>query len=268
MNKFSQKFPLVSIITVVFNGKKFLEDSIKSVLKQEYPNLEYLLVDGGSTDGTLELIKKYENHIDHWISEPDRGIYDAMNKGSKIARGDWIWFLNADDRLYEGAIQKLFSNNSELASYGGVYGAVRILEPEFSYLWGERNLSGEKYPINFNHPATAIRMEVFNKYGGFDLKYQLSSDYDFFLRLVKAGTRFHYVNQPIAEMRKGGAGDVLKSQMKRGREHFIIDKNLSGKKAAIVLAIKFHLWLFFCKVIKITSYFFGIEYTYKALFLL
>ena len=96
-NSSLNKKPLVSVITVVLNGEKYLEETIKSVINQNYDNVEYIIIDGGSTDGTLDIIKKYEDKIDYWVSEKDRGIYDAMNKGIDLANGDWINFMNAGD---------------------------------------------------------------------------------------------------------------------------------------------------------------------------
>ena len=87
--------PLVSIITVVYNGHRTLEETIQSVVNQNYPNIEYLIIDGGSTDGTMEILKKYDDTIDYWISEPDKGVYHAMNKGIEIAQGEWLYFLGS-----------------------------------------------------------------------------------------------------------------------------------------------------------------------------
>jgi len=95
----SQTYPLITIITVVYNGEKYLEETIKSVINQTYPNVEYIIIDGGSTDGTLDIIKKYEDYIDYWVSEKDKGIYDAMNKGILVSNGKYLLFLNADDFL-------------------------------------------------------------------------------------------------------------------------------------------------------------------------
>ena len=100
--------PLISIITVVMNGAQFLENTILSVIEQNYDNIEYIVVDGGSSDKTLKIIKKYEHIIDYWISENDNGIYDAMNKGLNLSRGEWINFMNAGDLLIKGAGQNLF----------------------------------------------------------------------------------------------------------------------------------------------------------------
>ena len=92
--------PLVSVVTVVFNGEKYLEETIQSVINQTYDNVEYTLIDGGSTDGTVDIIRKYEDKIAYWISEPDNGIFDAMNKGADKATGEYIYYLNAGDVFY------------------------------------------------------------------------------------------------------------------------------------------------------------------------
>ena len=104
--------PLISIITVVFNGEKYLEETIQSVINQTYSNVEYIIIDGGSSDGTLDIIKKYEERIDYWVSEKDKGIYDAMNKGIDVASGEWINFMNAGDGFYaDDVLDKIFILN-------------------------------------------------------------------------------------------------------------------------------------------------------------
>ena len=108
--------PLITVVTVVFNGEQFLEETILSVMNQTYENIEYIIIDGGSTDGTLNIIKKYENSIDYWVSEYDRGIYDAMNKGIALSQGDFIGFLNADD-LYNLEVIEELSNALSLNDF-------------------------------------------------------------------------------------------------------------------------------------------------------
>ena len=104
--------PLISIITVVFNGDEYIEQTINSVISQSYDNVEYIIIDGGSTDKTLDIIKKYENQIDYWVSESDRGIYDAMNKGTSLANGEWLNFMNAGDWFYSKDIFLLIADSN------------------------------------------------------------------------------------------------------------------------------------------------------------
>jgi len=103
------KKPLVSIVTVVFNGEAYLEETIQSVINQTYDNVEYIIIDGGSTDGTLEIIKKYENQIDYWVSEKDTGMYNALNKGFSCAQGEYLGWINSDDTLFTNALQDVQS---------------------------------------------------------------------------------------------------------------------------------------------------------------
>ena len=99
--------PLISIITVVYNGEKYLEETIQSVINQTYDNVEYIIIDGGSTDGTVDIIKKYEDQIDYWVSEKDTGMYNALNKGFSCAQGDYLGWLNADDTLFPNAFKDI-----------------------------------------------------------------------------------------------------------------------------------------------------------------
>lgn len=121
----------MSIITVVYNGVDTLEETILSVVKQNYKNIEYIIIDGESTDGTLEIIKKYQNSIAYWISEPDKGIYDAMNKGINIAKGEWIYFLGSDDWLYnKNVIGSVVEEIKSLPSMDIFCGKVMLFDPQ------------------------------------------------------------------------------------------------------------------------------------------
>ena len=123
----SYSSPLVSIITVVFNGERFIEKTINSVISQTYKNIEYIIIDGGSTDKTLDIIRQYEDRIDYWISEPDNGIYNAMNKGIKLSRGKLIGLINSDDWYMENAVETVVARylaNSDRANIiisGSIY---------------------------------------------------------------------------------------------------------------------------------------------------
>ncbi|MBA3025313.1 MAG: glycosyltransferase [Sulfurimonas sp.] len=117
-----QTKPLISIVTVVYNGEEYLEATIQSIINQSYKNIEYIIIDGGSTDGTLDIIKKYEDKIKYWVSEKDRGIYDAMNKGVLVATGEWINFMNAGDIFYnENVLNEVFPEEKILKDFDLIY---------------------------------------------------------------------------------------------------------------------------------------------------
>lgn len=123
MNLFKETDTLISIVTVSYNAVLTIEQTILSVINQTYPNVEYIIIDGGSTDGTVDIIKKYEDKIAYWVSEPDKGIYDAMNKGVVVATGEWINFMNAGDIFTDGdVIDKLFHQNIIINRVGIVFG--------------------------------------------------------------------------------------------------------------------------------------------------
>ena len=119
------KNPKLSIITVVLNGEKYLEETIKSVLNQQYKNFEYIIIDGGSTDGTLEIIKRYNDELEYWISEKDKGIYDAFNKGMILAKGDYVGIVNSDDVYVDGAFEILNKYIKEYPDKDFIFGSVK-----------------------------------------------------------------------------------------------------------------------------------------------
>jgi glycosyltransferase involved in cell wall biosynthesis len=151
--------PLISIITVVLNAEQYIENTIQSVINQSYDNIEYIIIDGGSTDKTLSIIKKYDKYIDFWISEPDNGIYDAMNKGVSFARGEWIYFINADDILYNN-IERIIPH---LTKRNGVYYGDVILK-HANMIKGGCFSSIKLMFQNINHQAIFYPRRVFEKY--------------------------------------------------------------------------------------------------------
>ena len=138
--------PKFSIITVTYNAEKVLEDTIQSIVTQSYKNVEYIIVDGGSTDGTLSIVNKYKEHIHTLVSEPDKGLYDAMNKGLKLATGDYVWFLNAGDTLYTAdTVQRIVASLKKKVSLPDViYGETRIVDAEGRSLGMRRLKAPEK----------------------------------------------------------------------------------------------------------------------------
>jgi glycosyltransferase involved in cell wall biosynthesis len=174
--------PLVSIITVVLNNKKFLEKSILSVLNQNYKNIELIIIDGGSTDGTLDIIKKYKNKINFLISEKDNGLYDAMNKGIKNSKGSIIGILNSDDIYYSNAIStavKYFINNQNIDF---LFGGVIKHKLLYGYKPWKINWSFGFYSAH--SIGFFITRKAQMKVGYYNTKYKYSSDYDLFYRMI------------------------------------------------------------------------------------
>jgi glycosyltransferase involved in cell wall biosynthesis len=197
--------PLVSIITIVYNGERYIEHAIQSVLEQTYPNIEYIVIDGGSKDNTIPIINKYRHHIVKFISEKDRGISDAFNKGIKMASGDWIGILNADDWYERDAVEKVVANSS---AADVVYGDMRLWnddEPDFIVKGNHMLLEQE---MTLNHPTVFVRHSFYEKLGLFDESYKCAMDYDMLLRLKVNAGRFIHIPGVLANMRWGGFSDA------------------------------------------------------------
>ncbi len=210
--------PKISVITVVYNGTQHIEQTIRSVLDQHYDNLEYIIIDGGSTDGTQEIIKKYEDNITYWASEKDTGIYNAMNKGWQKATGDIIGIINADDYYLDGAIQKVvegFENSEAEIVYGGMTKLRKIGEKTF-FKELTPNLSIMEQTMGVFHPSTFVSKKVYEDLGGYKEKYKLSSDYDFLLRAYKKKVQFYEVKESLSVFRIGGVSNMNCDSFKEG----------------------------------------------------
>lgn len=186
----------ITVITVCYNAVGFIEDTILSVVNQTYDNIEYIIIDGGSTDGTVDLIRKYDDKIDCWVSEPDKGIYDAMNKGIKIATGDFINFMNAGDTFFSNAVISCLVPQIERDS--------TIVYGDTMYVYSQ----GEKFikPLSsdnmlkrmfFNHQSSFSKSQTL-KSMLFDTSYKLSADYKYHYDVFKMGGKFQYVPLVIA----------------------------------------------------------------------
>lgn len=204
----------VSVITVCYNSEKTIERTLQSVTSQTYQDIEYIIIDGKSTDQTLSITEKYRSHINKFVSEPDSGIYEAMNKGLQIATGDIICFLNSDD-FYESnktieQIAKRFKENRIDALFGGVSFFHKSNPSKVSrvYKFNHFNLSKFSYGWMPAHPATFIRKTLIKHNGLFDTSFQIAGDFDYLLRMFK-NLKFNYEcsKNIYVRMQMGGVSD-------------------------------------------------------------
>ncbi|WP_288785257.1 glycosyltransferase family 2 protein [Bacteroides acidifaciens] len=215
--------PLFSIATPCWNSVSTIERTIKSILEQDFKDYEYIIVDGGSTDGTLEIIKKYEPLFEgrmSWNSEPDKGIYDAFNKGIERSRGLYCWNVNADDYLEPDALANLaeFIKNGNwghnLPVISGILNFVsrdgsKVLHTTKSNEWLMKK-SYNRDHIGVPHPATLVPRVIYEKYGSFDIKYKIMGDTDWFHRVYKVGVPFVFIECIITNMADGGVSNLYK----------------------------------------------------------
>jgi len=218
--------PLITVITVVLNGEKTLEETIKSVISQTYPNVEYIIIDGGSTDGTLDIIKKYEDYIDYWVSEPDKGIYDAMNKGIVISFGEWLNMLNSGDLYYNSmVIENIYTKEIDTDVYGIAGSWVCDYEGNiFLYLPNPYKML-EKPGWHINHQAFFYRKITHKILGLYSTDYELTSDHEYFLRLLVNKLRITTHNSILI---KFDLNQNLSDSVKSKWEDFLIRKKYLG----------------------------------------
>lgn len=198
----TKKSPLISIITVSYNAVAIIEQTILSIINLDFEDYEYIIVDGGSTDGTIDMIKKYQDKISFWVSEPDKGIYDAMNKGVRLAKGEWVNFMNAGDE-FKIKNFNLFHQAFNDKKHGVVYGDVIIKKEGVFDLVKASSLNQLNYSLNFCHQSSFVRTELLRK-NPFSLKYKISSDYEFFLKIFVVGYNFCYVQCSVSIFEYGG----------------------------------------------------------------
>ncbi|MDI3320263.1 glycosyltransferase family 2 protein [Pinibacter soli] len=196
--------PLVTIITVVYNGEDYIEQAITSVLQQSYPNIEYIVVDGLSADNTMPIVNRYKDRIQKIISEKDQGISDAFNKGIRHATGEIIGILNADDWYEKDTVEKVVN---EIGKADIAYGDLRLWKNNAfdSIFCGNHNLL--KREMSVNHPTVFIRKHCYEKFGVFNLSYKYAMDYELLLRFMLKGCTYKYIPSVLANMRWAGASD-------------------------------------------------------------
>jgi glycosyltransferase len=220
---------MISIITVTYNSEQTLQKTIDSVLTQSYPNIEYIIIDGNSTDNTLNIIKENEPKFAgrmKWISEPDNGIYEAMNKGIKLTSGDIIGILNSDDAFFSPEIIAEVVNGFQITKCDVLYGDL-IYQKDKQYLRYWKSNPFRYRGLYFGwmppHPTLYCRKEIYEKNGSFDLQFRISADYDFILRIFKnKNYHFAYLRKVLVLMNTGGISNgSFRNIMAKSKEDYI-----------------------------------------------
>lgn len=214
--------PKLSVITIVYNNVKDIERTMLSVLNQTYKNIEYIIIDGGSTDGTKDQIYKYKSRLTQFISEPDKGIYDAMNKGLNLATGDYILFMNSGDEIYAPeTVTEIFETESSADIY---YGETEMFNERWESLGQRRhstpkyfNWKSFRYGMNISHQAIYVKRSIA---GTFDLQYRYSADIDWIIRAAKKSSNIVNTHMYVAKYLVGGISK--KSHLASLKERFRI----------------------------------------------
>ncbi|WP_041823681.1 glycosyltransferase family 2 protein [Leadbetterella byssophila] len=229
--------PKISIVTICYNSQDYIEDAINSIISQDYNNKEFVIVDGCSTDNTLQIIEKYKNQIDIVISEPDKGISDAFNKGINVSTGDIIGLINSDDLLCEGALKKLAQHYRPGVD---VFRGNSIFWNDKSGFQG-RDIPTMHFPVvpyklHICHQSTFIRKDAYKKYGNYLLDFKYMMDLELLRRFSRLGANFEYIDADLAVFRLGGVSQESEGKKWEERKKVIL---LNGGN-------NFHVLLFKC----------------------
>lgn len=211
--------PLITVVTVVYNGAATLEQTIQSVVNQTYDNVEYIIIDGASTDGTLDIIKKYENNIDYWQSEPDKGIYDAMNKGIGLVTGNYVSLLNSGDWYENNTVMNVVTEIKKNPLNDIFYGMMRIYSEDYKYLWVYGYGHDYLEHSMISHPTSFVAKKIYEAYK-YNLKYKSAADYDLFLTLFQKGYKFYFIEKILANYILGGMSDSFVGKKETSKVRF------------------------------------------------
>ncbi|TDO97076.1 glycosyltransferase family 2 protein [Flavobacterium sp. 245] len=235
----------VTIITVCFNRKETIEKTIKSVLNQQYNDIEYIIIDGNSTDGTKDIIESYRDKISQYVSEPDKGMYDAINKGLQLATGEVIGLMHSDDEFYDNRVISRIVNHLEFdEDIDGVYGdgvyvsndqQEKMIRNRIGGAFNRQKIKMGWLPL---HPTVYLKKSVIDKNGVYNLDFKIASDTDFLLRyLYKNNIKLCYINNYIVKMRMGGMSTSLRSAFEVLYEDYKVYKS-HGLSAIFTVFLK------------------------------
>lgn len=236
--------PRISVITAVFNRASTLDEAVRSVGSQSWPDVEHIVIDGGSTDGSLDILASHKHSIAHMVSEPDNGIYDALNKGIRRATGDIIGFMHADDSYSTPQALKRVADAFADPSVGAVYSDLVYVNKDdptrIVRYWRAGQYRRSKLPHGWMppHPTFYVRRELYERMGGFDTRFRIAADYDNMLRLLWTG-KVHaaYIPEVLVRMRMGGVSNgSLLNMFKKSCEDFaaLRQNGLSGFQGVLL----------------------------------
>ena len=237
--------PKISVVTVVRNAVDALRSTVESVVAQTYDNIEYVIIDGASTDGTVDYVKKLGTRVDKFVSEPDKGIYDAMNKGIDASTGDFLIFMNAGDVFYSTeTVSKIFEGN-EYSEFGVVYGDVAKMASDGVAVVKRAGEPRNSHRMFFCHQSAFYRREELVK-EKFDISHRMSADIHQVKRLYKKGVRFIRVDVPVAIFDTGGISNVRRSDGLRDNISVVCE--LDGIIDRLRLLPKLYVPYFMCRI--------------------
>jgi glycosyltransferase involved in cell wall biosynthesis len=247
--------PLITVITIVYNGDKHLEQTIQSVISQTYNNVEYIVIDGGSTDLTLDIIRQYNSVIDYWISEADKGIADAMNKGNARATGDFVIYLHADDYFtnvhsLEKAVRYIKDSDGfvtcEILSCEILYGkSLKRMTPRGFNFWMH-------FKTGVYHQGVLCNRALLENMGGFDTQFKIAMDFDFFLRAYNSGVKIKYAPIVLSVMRDTGISS--RTNWKGLTERFIEEYRVHEKNTKSMPIVYYRLYWILYAPFRIIKY--------------
>jgi len=203
--------PLISVITVVFNGAETLEHTIRSVIKQTYDNVEHIIIDGGSTDATVNILRQYDHVIDYWISEKDGGIYDAMNKGISLCSGEYVGMLNSDDMFSDVNVLQDIANRFCQAKVDAVFSCLNIVDKDNlkktlrKYRVTKLNSVLLRIGVMPAHPTFYCKRSCYEDGGMYKINYKIAADFEMLVRLlIKQKISWSFIDKVTVTMRSGG----------------------------------------------------------------
>ncbi len=232
----------ISVVTVVFNRRDTIEDTLRSVASQIYGDVEHIVVDGGSSDGTMVVLNAYRDQIDVLLSEADRGIYDALNKGVALATGDVVGFSHADDVFADAGVLARIADAFTDETVGAAYGdLVYVHEGDMTRVirhWSAGSFSKSKLTWGWMppHPTFYVRRSLYDELGGFDLRYRIAADYDTMLRFLGRGNvQPAYIPEVLVKMRLGGVSNrsFANIMQKSWEDYLVLRRNGAGGLGAL-----------------------------------